>query len=232
LPVMAQDQLIDTGGRIALRGTTGSGKTTTLAKLAARFVLRHTKEQLALITTDCYRVGGQEQLQAFADYLGVPLFIASDGKELRMALDQLQHKKLVLVDTAGLSQRDSAGIHGQSELLRQSGYDIGSCLVLPATATGRVLQETLEAFDSDNTLALVVTKQDETPEPGVVVGALVQNRIPLAYVGTGQKVPQDLVSATADTLLDAAPDKTAQRSSSLSETLRSSLSVSATRLRT
>jgi len=105
IPVMG-DSLLNEGGIVALVGSTGVGKTTTTAKLAARFVMRHGAKQVALITTDCYRIGGQEQLETFANYLGIPMVVATDGQQLKSALDQLSSRKLVLIDTAGMSQRD------------------------------------------------------------------------------------------------------------------------------
>ena len=100
------DSLLNDGGVVALVGSTGVGKTTTIAKLAARFVMRHGAKQVGLITTDCYRIGGQEQLETFAGYLGIPMIVATDGFQLKAALDQLSSRKLVLIDTAGMSQRD------------------------------------------------------------------------------------------------------------------------------
>ena len=231
LPVLPLDSLVDGGGLLALRGTAGCGKTTTLAKLAARFVLRHGKEKIALVTTDCYRVGGQEQLQAFAQYLEVPLFVATDARELRMTLDQLQHKRLVLIDMPGLSQRNLEAVRAQDEMLGGSGYPIESCVVLPATSSGRVLDETVRAF-AHGACAAVVVKQDEAEEPGAALGALMTHRLPLAYVGTGQKVPQDLVPATADFFFNQVPESTDQQTASLSQTLQDSLAASVTRVRT
>lgn len=224
LAVMPPDTMIDGGGRVALLGTTGVGKTTTLAKLAARFVLRHGKEQLALVSTDCYRVGGQEQLRAFADYLDVPLFVATDARELRMVLDQLQHKKMVLIDTPGFSQRDSL-FSEQLELVGATGYPIDSYLILPATGAQRSLHEVVNALGAPALAGAVITKLDEAVELGGILDVAVQSQLPLAYVGMGQKVPEDLQPAQSQALIQKALALTTpeQRSRSLSQTLQSSL---------
>lgn len=224
LAVMPSDAMVDGGGRVALLGTTGVGKTTSLAKLAARFVLRHGKEHLALVSTDCFRVGGQEQLQAFADYLDVPLFVATDARELRMALDQLQHKKMVFIDTPGFSQRDSR-FAAQLETLHATGYAIDSYLVLPATGAHRSLREVVTAFDERALAGAVITKLDEAVELGGVLDVAVQSGLPLAYMGNGQKVPEDLQPIQAQEIINKALALTADepRQRSLSQTLQNSL---------
>ena len=128
ISVMEGDSLINNGGIVALMGSTGVGKTTTVAKLAARFVLRHGCKEVALITTDCYRIGGQEQLQTFAEYLGIPMVVATDGPQLQSALDQLSPRKLILIDTAGMSQRDLR-LYEQFSTLNSVGYDIDTYVV-------------------------------------------------------------------------------------------------------
>jgi flagellar biosynthesis protein FlhF len=231
LRVTTQDSLVDTGGILACIGPTGSGKTTSLARLAARFVLRHGKEHLALVTTDCYRVGGQEQLQMFAQYLDVPLFVATDQRELRMTLDQLQHKKLVLIDTPGMGQRD-AQVAEQASLLTATGYAIKRCLVLSATSSSRVLQQVATAFGAADLAGVIVTRFDEAVELGNVVETAIRCDLPLAYFGTGQKVPQDMVPAGADALIDRAVDLVAEKPTSLYQTLQDSLTASVNRVRT
>lgn len=230
--VMAPDSMVDGGGIVALLGTTGVGKTTTLAKLAARFVLRHGKEQLALVSTDCYRVGGQEQLQAFANYLDVPLFVASDARELRLVLDQVQHKKMVLIDTPGFSQRDPR-LAAQLELLISSGYAIDPYLILPATASARAAREVIDALGERALSGAVITKLDEAVELGGPLGVAMEARIPLAYVGTGQKVPEDMIPANTQTLINKALELTSvARPPSLSKTLQDTLTAAINRAST
>jgi len=100
------DGLLESQGAVALVGPTGVGKTTTVAKLAARFAVRYGAAQLGLITLDSYRIGAHEQLRSYGRILGVPMHIAQDGATLRELLASLHGKRLVLIDTCGLSQRD------------------------------------------------------------------------------------------------------------------------------
>lgn len=203
LSVMKEDSLIDDGGIVALMGSTGVGKTTTIAKLAARFVLRHGSEQVALINTDCYRVGGQEQLQTFASYLGIPMIVATDGPELKSALDQLMPRKLILIDTTGMSQRDLR-MYQQFSTLNSVGYDIDTYVVLPATAQLQALREVVSIFGENALAGAVITKVDESVGLGSVLDVLLENNLKLAYVSHGQKVPEDLTPARAESVVAAA----------------------------
>ena len=105
LPIM-ENKILDDGGLVALVGPTGVGKTTTIAKIAARFRMRHGPDSLALITTDNFRIGAHEQLSNFARILGVPMRVASTEEDFQDALTDFVDKRLVLIDTAGMSQRD------------------------------------------------------------------------------------------------------------------------------
>ncbi|MCB1679677.1 MAG: flagellar biosynthesis protein FlhF [Halioglobus sp.] len=202
LPVL--DGALHAGGNIvALVGSTGVGKTTTVAKLAARAVLRHGGRQVALITTDCYRIGGQEQLETFAGYLGIPMLVATDGAQLRAALDELSSRKLVLIDTAGMSQRDIR-LYEQFATLNSVGYDIAAHVVLSATAQPGALNEVVQVFGREALAGAILTKLDEATSLGGVLDTVVRNRLPLAYFSTGQKVPEDIVPARAEYLINQA----------------------------
>ena len=155
-----EDGLSESNNIIALVGSTGVGKTTTIAKLAARSVLRHGGKQVALVTTDCYRIGGQEQLATFANYLGIPVVVATDAKQLEAALAKLAKKKLVLIDTAGMSQRDIR-LYEQFQTLNSVGYDIETHVVLSATAQPSSLNEVVRVFGSDALTGAIITKLDE-----------------------------------------------------------------------
>jgi flagellar biosynthesis protein FlhF len=200
VPVMPEDAMLENGGVVALLGATGVGKTTTIAKLAARFVLRHQREQVALITTDCYRIGGQEQLQTVARYLGIPMLVATDERELRDAIDQLMPRRLVLIDTAGMSQRDPR-LQEQLNTVKSVPYNVDAYVVLPATAQLRALRELVNLFGDDSLAGALVTKVDESADLGGVLDVLIENRLPLAYVSAGQKIPADLVPANSAALI-------------------------------
>lgn len=203
IPVTAGDSLINNGGIVALMGSTGVGKTTTIAKLAARFVMRHGRKDIALVTTDCYRIGSQEQLQTFADYLEIPMVVATDGSQLKSALRQLSPRKLILIDTAGMSQRDLR-LYEQFSTLNSVGYDIDTYVVLSATAQQAALHEVVNVFGPSALAGAIVTKVDESAALGGVLDVVIENRLKIAYISEGQKVPEDIVPARADFLLGRA----------------------------
>jgi flagellar biosynthesis protein FlhF len=197
------DRMLNDGGIVALVGSTGVGKTTTIAKLAARFVMRHGTKQVALITTDCYRIGGQEQLETFANYLGIPMIVATDGPELKAALDQLSSRKMVLIDTAGMSQRD-VRLYEQFSTLKSVGYDIDAYVVLSATAQQGSLNEVVQVFGKQALTGAMITKVDESSSLGAVLDVVVKNDLELGYVSTGQKVPEDIMPARVEYLITKA----------------------------
>ncbi len=200
---VTDDDILNSGGIVALVGSTGVGKTTTVAKLAARFALRHGQRSVALITTDCYRIGAHEQLFTYGRILGVPVQVASNHDELRTALSSLSDKRLVLIDTAGMSQRDLR-LTEQFTTLRDSGFPLQTYLVMNATTQTSVLQETLRAFGSVNLNGAIMTKLDEAASLGGVLSVIAQHGLPLAYVGDGQRVPEDLHPARAHNLINRA----------------------------
>ncbi|WP_461516064.1 flagellar biosynthesis protein FlhF [Porticoccus sp.] len=197
------DRLLNEGGVVALVGSTGVGKTTTIAKLAARFVMRHGAREVGLITTDCYRIGGQEQLETFADYLGIPMIVATDGGQLKAALDQFSGKKLVLIDTAGMSQRD-VRLYEQFQTLKSVGYPIDAYVVLSATAQYGALREIIQVFGRAELAGAMITKTDECAELGGLIDLVIKSNLALAYVSSGQKVPEDIAPARVESLMDKA----------------------------
>lgn len=202
LQVMDGD--LDQGSNIvALVGSTGVGKTTTVAKLAARSVLKHGPRQVALITTDCYRIGGQEQLETFARYLGIPVLVATDGPQLEQALSQVSNRKLVLIDTAGMSQRDMR-LYEQFATLKSVGRHIDCHVVLSATALPGSLNEVVQVFGKDALAGAIVTKLDEASSLGGVMDVLIRNNLAASWFSAGQKVPEDLHQARADELVNQA----------------------------
>ncbi len=202
LPV-AGEGLIDEGGVVALVGPTGVGKTTTIAKLAARFILRHGHRNLALVTTDSYRIGAREQLNTYARILDVPVRTAASADELRVTLNALSGKRLVLVDTAGMSQRDLR-LSDQLSMLHSGSRPVRTFLALSATTQQPAMEQAVKAFGGDSLEGCILTKVDEAASLGGALSAVIHCGIPLAFYTDGQKVPEDIHLARAHTLVSRA----------------------------
>jgi flagellar biosynthesis protein FlhF len=183
--------LLDQGGIFALMGPTGAGKTTTTAKLAARFVVRHGAEKLALLTTDGYRIGGHEQLRIYGKILGVAVHNVRDAADLRLALAELRGKQTVLIDTVGMSQRDQA-VAEQIAMLDQAGKPIKKLLMLNATSHGDTLNEVVQAYRGQGLSGCIISKTDEAASLGSVLDCAIRNKLLVHYVASGQRVPEDL----------------------------------------
>jgi len=207
LPVLArEDDLWAQGGVYALVGPTGVGKTTTLAKLAARCVAREGREQVAMLTTDNFRIGALEQLQIYGRLMGVPARSVRDEAELRATLAELGDRKVVLIDTTGISQRDR-NVAAQAALLCGAGRPVRRLLVLNATSQGDTLDEVAHAYRhgaGEDVAGCIITKLDEASRLGPALDTAVRHRLPVHYVCVGQKVPEDLAPARADELVDRA----------------------------
>jgi len=182
--------LLEQGGVIALLGSTGVGKTTTAAKIAAQFALRHGRKQVAFVSTDRFKVGGQEQLVSFGSILGVPVQIATTAEEMKRTLDSLSERRLVVIDTAGMSQRDLA-LAEQFKAL-EIDAPIQPLLVLPATARAGIIEETIKSFARMHCKGAILTKLDEADALGPLLSSVVRHDLPLAFVSNGQQVPDDL----------------------------------------
>jgi flagellar biosynthesis protein FlhF len=201
--VADEDAILDRGGVFALVGPTGVGKTTTTAKLAARCVMRHGPEKLALITTDAYRIGGHEQLRIYGKILGVMVHSVKDEADLRIALKELRNKHTVLIDTIGMSQRDQM-VTEQVAMLTESGANVQRLLCLNATSTNETLSEVVRAYQGSGLAGCVMTKLDEAASIGNVLDVLVRQKLNLYYVSSGQRVPEDLHLADRAMLVDRA----------------------------
>ncbi len=196
---VTQDDILSRGGIVALIGPTGVGKTTTIAKLAARYKLRHGPGRVALITTDSYRIGAFEQLRTFGMIMDTPTRLVNTAVELQNAIAAFADKSLILVDTAGMSQRDIR-LSQQFALLNETPQ-IRSYLVLAANAQHTVLRETVAAFSQTPLSGAILTKVDETTRLGAVLSVVHDQSLPVAYLGNGQRVPEDLLVARVDVLI-------------------------------
>jgi flagellar biosynthesis protein FlhF len=208
LPIVS-DNLLSSGSILALVGPTGVGKTTTIAKLAAKFCLRHGNRHLALISADSYRIGAQEQLQNYGRILDVPVRSVTSPEELSSALHGFADKRLVLIDTAGMGQRDIK-LTERLALLHQGNHPVKSLLTLSATTQRSALSHAIRSFGAINPVAVVLTKMDEGASLGGVLSALIEAKLPLAYTTDGQRVPEDLQIARSEILLKQAIELTQQ----------------------
>ncbi|AJQ87568.1 flagellar biosynthesis protein FlhF [Xanthomonas oryzae pv. oryzicola] len=198
LPVAPVDPL-ERGGVIALVGPTGAGKTTTIAKLAQRFAAQHAPRDVALVTTDTQRVGGREQLHSYGRQLGIAVHEADSAESLLDLLERLRDYKLVLIDTAGMGQRDRA-LAAQLNWLR-AAQQVTSLLVLPANAHFSDLDEVVRRFAHAKPQGVVLTKLDETGRFGSALSVVVDHQMPITWVTDGQRVPDDLHRANAASLV-------------------------------
>jgi flagellar biosynthesis protein FlhF len=193
--------LEDAGGVYALVGSTGVGKTTSTAKLAAAFATRHGAGNLGLITLDAYRVAAHEQLRAYGKILGVPVHTAHDRASLEDLLDLLSAKKMVLIDTAGMAQRDER----TRELLDMLGHRaVHKLLVLNAAQQGETLDDVIAAYRGSQCRGVVLSKLDEAVKLGPALDALIRHKMKVLAVANGQRVPEDWHRLSAATLVQRA----------------------------
>lgn len=197
---IARGDLLEQGGVVSLIGPTGVGKTTSIAKLAARFALRHGRRSVALVTTDSYRIGAHEQLRTYGRILGVPVQVASDSDELTHVLEHSGQHKLTLIDTAGVSHRDMR-LAEQLSTLKVDGSPIKNYLVLSATGQRHLQDDVIRAFAPAGLQGCILTKIDEAASLGEILSVLIQHKLPIAYVSDGQKVPDNLHKARGKLLV-------------------------------
>jgi flagellar biosynthesis protein FlhF len=193
LPVI-NDMTCISGGITAVVGPTGAGKTTTIAKLAARWCMAHGSQDLALVSTDGYRIGAREQLMTYARILGAPMHAANSGKELAAVLERLKSKKLILIDTAGMGPRD-VRLTEQLAALKLGAARARVLLALPAQGEGHALEEIYRAFERVTPAACILTKIDEAASLGAAISVALRHKLKIAYVCDGQRVPEDLHAA-------------------------------------
>ncbi len=197
------DRWLQEGGRIALVGPTGVGKTTVLAKLAVRWALLHGTRDLALIAADSHRLGAQDHVQSLGQLLGAPVYPLEDFGELPALIGRLSHPRLVLIDTPGSSQRD-AQLATRLAALAASGCGLETALVLAASTQAGAIAEAVARFAPAGPTSCVLTKVDEAASLGGTLSVLVRARLPISYVSEGQRVPEDLRPARALELVSSA----------------------------
>lgn len=185
---------------VALIGPTGVGKTTTLAKIAAKFVLEE-GAKVALITADTYRISAVEQLKTYSDILGLPLEIVYNPQALQEAIEKHQDKQLILLDTAGRSQYNAYQMKELSELLNIDA-DIEKHLVMSATTKTSDGLELLDNFSLCKPDRVIFTKVDETKTHGIILNILHRRKAALSYLTNGQSVPDDIEPASIEKLAE------------------------------
>lgn len=186
-----EQEVIEEGGLVALVGPAGMGKTTTLAKLAARHVLKHGPQGLALVGMDSFRIGAHEQLKTLGRILNVPVLQVDPGQSLSQVLAPLARKKLVLIDTAGLPANDPA-LRLQLEALANRGLKVKNFLVMAATSQGQVLKAAYHGYKRCGLAGCIISKVDEAACLGEVLELAIGQQLPVAYLTDGPRIPDDL----------------------------------------
>jgi flagellar biosynthesis protein FlhF len=210
------DDLTEKGGIVAVVGPTGVGKTTSIAKLAARYCLRHGNRHVAMISTDNYRIGAREQLHTYGRILNVPVRTASNAEELMQTLNVFADKRFILIDTAGMSHQD-AKLAEQLSMLEGAGRMVTRYLALSATTELAALHRALDSFSSIRPDACLVTKTDEAASLGSILSVIIKSGLPVAYYTDGQKVPEDMHVARANPLVNMASTLAEQASDQFSD---------------
>lgn len=200
LPVLDK-KLLERKGIVALLGATGVGKTTTIAKLAIRYALKHGRDALALVTTDSYRLAAYEQLRTLGRILDVPVRLVDENNNLNEVLHSLRHKSMVLIDTAGFHPGDAERVQ-QLQLLEQAKAPIQKLLVLPSTSQSKVLRAVYDLMDHIRLDGCVLSKVDEATSLGEVLSLVVEKQLPVAYITDGQKIPDDIRKARPEELIE------------------------------
>ncbi len=213
-----EKEMVEEGGIFALIGPTGVGKTTTTAKIAARCAMKHGPKSFALITTDTYRLAAEEQLRGFGKIFGSPVHVVNNVEDLKETIKDLVNKKLILIDTVGMSQKDQR-ISEQIGMLSASGT-VKRVLVLNCATGGAVLEDVANVYINPKLGGIhgaILTKTDETVQLGSALDVLIRKKIPLMYVTTGQRVPEDIKTPNTQELIEQAFAQAVSSAFSVSE---------------
>lgn len=202
LPVSGEE-IIERGGMIAFVGPTGSGKTTTIGKLAARYVLEHGSSGVALVTTDSYRIAAHEQLKTFGRILDVPVRVVDEANSLEQVLDSLRNKRIVLIDTAGMNRRDPSG-QEQIDMLANVGIRMKRMLVLSTSSQRQLLEQAYAMYAPLGLQGCILTKMDESGSLGEALSLAIEKQLRISYVTDGQRVPDDIELARRKDLVSRA----------------------------
>jgi len=207
VPIAAPHDLVSSGGTFAFLGATGVGKTTTIGKLATRYVLERGADSVALVTTDRFRVAAQEQLRSLGSILGVSVRMVDEHNTLSDILISLRNKSLVLIDTAGLNGSDP-NFQNQLQMLRDNSIRLRNLLVLSSTSQKQVLQREYQAYSKVDLAASIVTKVDEAASIGEYLSLVIEKKLPVAYETHGQEIPDDIGVAEGVHLVTTAVELT------------------------
>ncbi|MBU3017255.1 flagellar biosynthesis protein FlhF [Paraglaciecola agarilytica] len=199
-----ESNLLTKGGVAVLMGPTGTGKTTTVAKLAAQAAQKYGAENVGLITLDSYRIAAYEQISTYARIIGCSVKKAQNAEELSDLLFQFRNKRLILIDTAGFGQRDVRLIKQLETLKQSTTANINSYLVMQANSQYQVMQQTIAAYKQISLQGCIFTKIDECYSLGEAISAAIEHKLPVSFITDGQKVPEDLKVADAKFLITSA----------------------------
>ncbi|MCF2950203.1 flagellar biosynthesis protein FlhF [Paraglaciecola aquimarina] len=199
-----QDDILSQPGVVALMGPTGTGKTTTVAKLAAQAAQKYGAEQVAVVTIDNYRIGAFEQIATYGKIIGCSVKKAQNANELSDLLYQFRNKRLVLIDTAGFGQKDARLIKQLDTINQKSCVTIRKYLVMQANCQYRVMQQTVKEYRQISLQGCILTKLDECYSLGEAISVAIENQLQVCYLTNGQKVPEDMQPADTKFLITSA----------------------------
>jgi flagellar biosynthesis protein FlhF len=200
---------IASGGIYSFLGTTGVGKTTTIAKLAARHVMAHGSDSVVLLTTDTYRIAAHNQLQSLAKILNVTVKVIENLQDLPRYINECSHHSLVLIDTPGMGHNDPL-LKQHLHILREC-KQVKNMLVLSANSQYQMLKASLHSYRLAGLHSCVLTKLDECANLGDAIGVLYEQDLALSYTTDGQSVPKDLAITKPSQLITQAVNMVKQQ---------------------